>query len=170
MGAVEGVSVIYFKLQQEYSVQQVIDCTVPYGNSGCSTGNMVNTFNYVRNVGINPWNSYPYRGYQGSCNATQGYFKVNGSVSISDCVNLANALTARPVSVAVDGNNMQSYRSGIFNNCGTNLSLAVLLVGMTDSYWTIKNSWGTTWGEYGYIRLYRGNTCGVCMAASYPVV
>jgi hypothetical protein len=132
VGAVEGVSAINFKLLIQYSVQQIIDCTVPYGNSGCSTGNMVNTFNYVRDVGINTWYSYPYRGNQGSCNVTQGYYKVKGSVSISDCVNLANALTARPVSVAVDGNNMQSYRSGIFNNCGTNLSLAVLLVGMTD--------------------------------------
>jgi hypothetical protein len=107
---------------------------------------MINTFNYVRNVGINTWATYPYKGYLGVCNTTQGYFRINGSVSIQDCNSLENALLGRPISVAVDGNNMQNYRSGIFSQCGTNLSLAVLLVGMTDTYWTLKNSWGAAWG------------------------
>jgi len=131
---------------------------------------MDNTFNYVKAVGVNTWASYPYIGYVQSCHTSSGYFRVNGSVAISDCNNLANALTGRPISVAVDGQNMQSYKSGIFKNCGTNLSLAVLLVGMTDTYWTLKNSWGATWGESGYIRINRGNTCGVCSSASYPTV
>ncbi len=107
---------------------------------------MDTTFNYVKAVGINTWAAYPYVGFLQSCKVNQGYFRVNGSVSVSDCNSLANSLTGRPVSVAVDGQNFQNYRSGIFSNCGTNLSLAVLLVGMTDSYWTLKNSWGTTWG------------------------
>lgn len=81
---------------------------------------------------------------------------------------MANALAVRPISVAVDGQNFRSYKNGIFYNCGTNLSLAVLLVGMTDQYWALKNSWGRLWGENGYIRIGRGNTCGVCNAASYP--
>lgn len=91
-------------------------------------------------------------------------------MTITDCTNLANALTGRPVSVAVDGGNMHNYHSGIFNSCTTRLNLALLLVGMTDSYWTLKNSWGVSWGENGYIRISRGNTCGVCMAGSYPIV
>jgi hypothetical protein len=60
------------------------------------------------------------------------------------------------------------YHSGIFNNCSTSLNLAVLLVGMNSQYWRLKNSWGTSWGESGYIRINRGNTCGVCMAGTYP--
>jgi hypothetical protein len=107
---------------------------------------MDNTFSYVKAVGINTWSSYPYVGYLQQCKASSGLFKVSGYTSISDCNNLATALTVRPVSVAVDGNNMQSYTGGIFWNCGTNLSLPLLLVGMTDSYWTLKNSMGTTWG------------------------
>lgn len=170
VGAIEGVSVIYFKNQQEYSVQQVIDCSQSFGNNGCYNGRMDNTFNYAKAVGLNSWSSYPYIGNLQNCKVSSGFFKVNGSIAVSDCNSLANALTARPISVAVDGQNFQSYKTGIFKNCGTNLSLAVLLVGMTDTYWTLKNSWGTTWGEKGYIRISRGNTCGVCMAASYPTV
>jgi hypothetical protein len=118
---------------------------------------------------VNSWASYLYAGSLQSCKVSSGYFKVNGTVAVTDYNSLANSLTGRPISVAVDGQNFQSYKSGIFKNCGTNLSLAVLLVGMTDTYWTLKNSLGTSWGKNGYIRISRGNTCGVCMAASYPL-
>jgi hypothetical protein len=131
---------------------------------------MDNTFHYVKQVGITTWNAYPYVGQVQQCKISSGLFKVNGSVPITDCNTLANALTGRPISVVVDGQNMQGYRTGIFSNCGVNLSLPVLLVGMTDAYWTLKNAWGVAWGEAGYIRIGRGNTCGVCMAAVYPTV
>lgn len=126
------------------------------------------TFAYVKDKGINTWNAYPYIGSLGTCRSASGLFKIAGYANITDCVALANSLTVRPISVAVDGNNFQFYKSGVFYNCGTNLSLAVLLVGMTDSFWNLKNAWGTSWGESGYIRLARGNTCGVCQVASYP--
>ena len=81
---------------------------------------------------------------------------------------MANALTMRPVSVAVDGRNMQFYAGGVFYNCANNLTLALTLVGMDGSAWKLKNSWGTNWGEGGYIRIGRGDNCGICQAASYP--
>ena len=120
-------------------------------------------------IGINSWASYPYNGRQGACGVTGGSFRIKSYNTVKDCNNLATALISEPVSVAVDGRNFQFYKSGIFSNCSTNLTLAVLLVGMTDNYWTLKNSWGTTWGEAGYIRISRGNTCGVCNDCSYPV-
>jgi KDEL-tailed cysteine endopeptidase len=79
------------------------------------------------------------------------------------------ALNRQPVSVAVDGHNMTNYAGGIFSNCGTQLSVAALLVGATDSTYTLKFSWGVGWGEAGYIRLARrGSVCGVCNAYSFP--
>jgi hypothetical protein len=59
--------------------------------------------------------------------------------------------------------------SGVFSNCATSINHAVLLVGIVGGNWKIKNSWGTGWGESGFIRLAAGNTCGVCAYAGvYP--
>ena len=66
------------------------------------------------------------------------------------------------MAVAVDAGGWSHYSSGIFSNCGTSINHAVLLVGVVRGNWKIKNSWGTTWGEKGFIRLKSGNTCGVC--------
>ena len=75
----------------------------------------------------------------------------------------------QPVSVMVDATKWAPYSSGIFSNCETALNHMVLLVGMSDEYWKCKNSWGTTWGEQGYIKLARGNTCGICSNGIYPI-
>ena len=111
---------------------------------------------------------YTYTAKQGTCKHATGSFKNGGHSSVSSCNALATAITGRPVSVAVDANNWSHYSSGIFNNCKTSLDHGVLLVGVTDTYWKVKNSWASSWGEKGYIRLSRGNTCGICNQASYP--
>jgi len=67
--------------------------------------------------------------------------------------------------VTVDAGNWSSYRSGVFGNCEGRINHAVLLVGSVDGAWKIKNSWGTSWGENGFIRLKGGNTCGLCNIA-----
>jgi C1A family cysteine protease len=170
IGGIEGISAIFFKTQQEYSVQQLVDCSQSYGNNGCSSGNMVNSFNYIYGKGINTWNAYPYVARLQVCKTATGFFKINGYANVTSCSNLDLALSYRPISVAVDGNNFQNYRSGILDTCGTNVGLAALLVGKTDVYYTLKNSWGTNWGEGGYIRLLKkDNICGICQFASYPL-
>jgi len=83
---------------------------------------------------------------------------------------LLNALTDGPVSVAVDANNWSFYSEGIFEDCDTDLDHGVTLVGhKSGEFVTIRNSWGSGWGENGHIRLKLGNTCGYANAASYPV-
>ena len=74
------------------------------------------------------------------------------------------------------------YKSGVFTgSCGTSLDHGVLAVGYGsedgNDYYLVKNSWGTTWGDQGYIKLGRGSEynkgagqCGMLMQASYPIV
>jgi len=56
------------------------------------------------------------------------------------------------------------------STCGSSINHAVLLVGIVGGAWKIKNSWGTGWGEQGFIRLDGSkSTCGVCQYAGvYP--
>jgi len=129
---------------------------------------MDNAFKFVRDKGIVTEANYAYKAVKGTCSQATGPFKISGFTDVSNCVTLANAITGRPVSVAVDASSWSAYKSGILNVCKTALNHGVLLVGVSDQYWRVKNSWGATWGEAGFIRLARGNTCGICNVASYP--
>ena len=170
VGAIESLSAIFYRSPQEFSAQQVVDCSSTYGNTGCTTGRMDNTFSYVTDRGIAYENDYPWAGSQRQCQSSSGSFKrVNGYRNVTSCDNLAYFLATQPVSVMVDGTNFQFYRSGIYGDCSSSVNAALLLVGMNDNAWRLKNSFGTSWGEQGYIRFYRGNTCGLCLQASYPI-
>ena len=75
-----------------------------------------------------------------------------------------------PVSAAVDASGFQHYKGGKFykKDCSsTFLSHAITIVGFTPDYWIVKNSWGTQWGDDGYIYMAKGrlNNCGI---ATYP--
>ena len=76
-----------------------------------------------------------------------------------------------PVSVGVMAdNNMQSYKSGIFSKCAKGqLNHAVNIVGWGPGYWVVRNSWGTQFGEKGYIRMKWGCN-GIGTAAMYMIL
>lgn len=168
-GGLEGLSKTAYDDLQSFSEQQLVDCSSSYGNQGCNGGLMTNSFKFVHDHGIVHESEYAYKGTQGKCTATSGNFTISGYTEITNCNDLANAIVTRVVSVAVDATNWSTYKGGVFTNCATRLNHGVTLVGMTDQFWVVKNSWGTTWGETGYIRVARGNTCGICNMASYPL-
>ena len=89
--------------------------------------------------------------------------------------------TTGPVMVGVDADRFCTYSSGIFRGCGASgvVNHAVLLVGYnmssrnaSEHYYIIRNSWGSSWGEGGYIRLgmhQPSATGGACGIASTPI-
>lgn len=88
---------------------------------------------------------------------------------MDNCNGLGKLIAQRPISVAIEATNWNLYEGGVFSSCGTKMNAMALLVGVTEGNWKIKNSWGTSWGEGGYIRLSPGNTCGVCSIGLYPI-
>jgi cathepsin L len=151
------------------SEQQLVDCSRPQGNQGCNGGWPSSALNYVKANGITDGGSYPYVARDQGCKTQGGAWKIGGISSYTGCNGLTTGISAHPISVTVDASNWSSYRSGAFSSCGASINHAVLLVGVVGGTWKIKNSWGTGWGESGYIRLAGGNTCGVCAYAGvYP--
>ena len=119
-------------------------------------------------LGIVHEDEYPYRAVKQTCKMATGAYKVSGMTEVKDCNTLGTAIQGQVVSVAVDATNWSRYSSGVFSNCSNRLNHGVTLVGVNNGAWWIKNSWGASWGEKGFIRLASGNTCGVCNMAVYP--
>lgn len=121
---------------------------------------------------------FPYVASKVACNpphthhekiASWAYVTNDYSVPSADLIK--NAIyNYGPVAAAVCvGTAFQNYTGGIFqtNEC-TQVNHAIVLVGWDDTYgyWILRNSWGTSWGESGYMRIKYG-TSSVGYAATY---
>jgi len=187
-GALEGLAYVSNNYLWYFSEQQIVDCAKSYGNAGCSGGLMSHVFQYTAAKGINMESEYPYTSVDtASCNSSveRQARKVNSSYTDVPTHNnneMMAAITKQPISVGVEADDWQFYKNGVFDNwdtCGEQLNHGVLAVGYgTDSssgkmYYKIKNSWGASWGQNGYIYLERKVTndaglCGVLINGSYP--
>jgi len=151
------------------SEQQLVDCDK--SSSGCSGGlSRYSLSNYYPSHGACSGSSYTYTATGGSCRDSScsvlipaGSVAGYNSVSTNDAA-LQSALNGRPVKVSVYADSAwQSYSSGILSgqsSCHSGTNHAVLGVGYSSgSYWKIRNSWGSSWGEHGYIRMSQSSSC-----------
>jgi hypothetical protein len=176
--ATEGAWALSGNQLVSLSEQQLVDCSTQ--NSGCNGGEMDLAFEYIEQNGLCTDASYPYTAAQGTCQSCSPVAKLAGytDVQSGNETALGVELHLGPVSIAIEADQQafQFYSSGVFDGaCGTNLDHGVTLVGygLDESsgldYWTVKNSWGTSWGENGYIRMVRGkDICGLALSASRP--
>ena len=183
-GSMEGRYQIAGNALTSFSEQQFVDCSASFGNAGCNGGLMDDAFKYAEANKIETEANYPYAGKVNSCVAKGGVTKVTGFADVkkNDPIALKTAIAAGPVSVAIDaaGIGFQLYFGGIMKHfCGTSLDHGVLTVGYGSSssgedYWILKNSWGGSWGEKGFFRIFRNDAeqgpgvCGLQESASYP--
>lgn len=176
-GGVEGANQVATGTLVSLAEQQLVDCSKAEGNEGCNGGLMDDGFEYIiKNGGIGAEADYKYTARDGTCKKVDSVVSIKGytDVKAKDEADLMSALQKQPVSIAVDAQfGWQTYGGGILGNCiFKSLDHGVLLVGYgTDNgtdYWVVKNSWGASWGDSGYVNIARGsNLCGIASQPSY---
>jgi len=188
-GAMEGAHFVATGELLSFSEQQLVDCaTGIYLNMGCNGGNPLWAYRYLKSHEAELETEYPYTSGGGDDSTDCLYdehSKTSVDVSASASVAASNpdqmmaALEKQPLAVLIEADKavFQTYQSGVLTSskCGTSLDHAVLAVGYGtedgEDYWLVKNSWNTTWGDNGYVKLGRTATdgiCGVQMGPSFP--
>ncbi|KAL2465276.1 Cysteine proteinases superfamily protein [Abeliophyllum distichum] len=159
IGATEGINQIKTKKLISLSEQEIVDCDKTSDDQGCEGGYMEDAFEFiVKNKGIATESTYPYEAADGACNKNK---------ELSHAAKILGGMA------------FQFYSSGVFTGyCGTELDHGVTAVGYGTTsdgtkYWLVKNSWGSSWGEEGYIMMQRDigakeGLCGIAMDSSYP--
>ncbi|XP_031110033.1 senescence-specific cysteine protease SAG39-like [Ipomoea triloba] len=188
VAAVEGLTQIKTGKLVSLSEQELVDCDVAGEDMGCEGGLMENAFGFIiHNKGLTTETNYPYTAQDGVCSAKKAAVaaaaKISGyeKVPADDEKALLQAVASQPVSVAINGAafDFQFYQEGVFDgDCQPYLNHAVTAIGYGTAgdgskYWLIKNSWGNSWGESGYMRITRDyaqkeGLCGLARDASYP--
>jgi len=191
-GAIESAWAISTGKLVDLSEQELVDCATgfSYGSHGCSGGQMEGAFKFVIENGQCSASSYPYTSGTtktgGSCQKCTSVVQLTScsDVKPNDQISLKAAVAQQPVAIAIEADTryFQSYSSGILtsSSCGTNLDHGVLIVGYgsenSQDYWLVKNSWGTSWGDNGYVKIARSSStndpgiCGIAMDPSFPSV
>jgi len=168
-----------------FSEQNLVDCVTSC--NGCNGGLMEPAYDYIisnQNGQFESEEDYPYVAQDQNCqwDPSKGIGSVTGYVEVSSGSEddlAAKVSSMGPAAIAIDASNwsFQLYSSGIYDepSCSSwNLDHAVGCIGYGSeggvNYWIVRNSWGTSWGENGYIRMVKdkNNQCGEATMGCVP--
>lgn len=172
-GQFEGNIKRFDNQTRDLSEQWIVNCDKEFDGcgGGMYPGDMFQKYGAVYEADA------PYKGKDGTCAASYTYhekiisYKEIATTPTTDQIKEA-IYTYGPVWAGiVAGNNFSAYSSGVFSKSDAgDLNHAILLVGWDDasSCWVLRNSWGASWGEQGYMRIKYG-TCKVGAQGTYMV-
>ncbi|CAH1108832.1 unnamed protein product [Psylliodes chrysocephalus] len=169
--SIESQNVIINNVTEQLSTQQFIDCYGPQVDKCNITGDILNGFDYAQDYRLLPESEYPYVGAQSVCTAdtNKGIVRAYSVFVAQSSEAILQAYIGKygPMASTINADCIQLYAGGIFSNSScpntiNDINFALLNVGYDTSsdgieYWILKNSWGTGWGEEGYLRLKKGD-------------
>lgn len=188
-GAIECNYAIKTGTLVSLSEQQLVDCAgARYGCAGCNGGQMTGAMQYAANEGgLCSEEEYKYTARDGTCKASscgKKYDTNKGYKAVtpysSSALETATAEGCVSIGIEADQTAFQHYSSGVLTGtCGTRIDHGVLVVGYGEEggqkFWKVKNSWGETWGQKGYINICRDcdkngrdGECGILMEPNVP--
>ena len=186
VGAIESAVMIAQKSRGvDFSAQQLVDCyKQPDGKDSCTSGPLIEAFEWVRCNGLSNSKDYKYVNKTGKCLDRKRSLPALGlsmRMQVGDkTTDLISALVQQPVSVAIQISGKKLFRFyskniiSYFECEDTSMDHAALAVGYGVlngvSYWNLKNSWGTDWGQRGYFLVKRSGRCLELKMAMYPIV
>lgn len=168
------------------STQQMVSCDS--GNGGCNGGDPIQGYEWTLEAGgLLVDDDYPYSSYtdsSGTCvswlddyyMAISAYYSLAGTDATVVEENMMNYVKSTgPLSVCVDASGWSSYVSGVVTVCTSTPNHCVQAVGVnteesisSPAYWILRNSWGSSWGESGYIRIeYGSDLCAITTNPTY---
>jgi cathepsin L len=141
-------------------------------------------FQYLMGSSAELDSDYPYTAKDGKCkySASKGKVKVYGYKNVAgNNTAMMSAINKQPIAVAINCSSLsfQSYSSGVLSgSCSKETNHIVVAVGYnstaTEPYWIVRNSWGTDWGNKGFIWMTQNGgskgQCGINSYVNYPIV
>merc|ERR1711907_467488 len=149
-----------------HSEEELIDCF----KGSCQGSDPRLALQYLGQKGVASESAYSYTagsGHAGRCHPYKSVAHVSNVQAVNGASRIVSALQHQVVSVAFRlserGSPFMGYHSGVYDrDCGSGAGHAVAAVGYSSDYWIIRNSWGSSWGQHGYIYFKKGsNLCDI---------